>query len=249
MRSRLGSSCLLLRSRERKRAVAAAFLRVIAMTTVFFDIDTQLDFLYPAGALYVPKAERIVPNIARLNRFAAARGFPVVSTTDAHTENDPEFSQWPPHCVAGTMGQRKPEATLLERRVVIPSGADHRFSWSANPEADLSGADHRSSWSANPDPEFDAAQQIVFEKRTVDVFQCANLPALLRRLNAGQYVVYGVVTEICVLHAARGLLKTGIPVTVVTDAVETLKAEDSARALAEIRAGGGTLATVADICG
>ena len=35
------------------------------MKTVFFDIDTQLDFLYPAGALYVPGAERIVPAIAR----------------------------------------------------------------------------------------------------------------------------------------------------------------------------------------
>ena len=101
------------------------------MRTVFFDIDTQLDFLYPAGALYAPKAERIVPAVARLNRFAAERGFPVVSTTDAHAEDDPEFSQWPPHCVAGTMGQRKPEATLLDRRVVIPSGADHRLSWSA----------------------------------------------------------------------------------------------------------------------
>jgi len=56
------------------------------------------------------------------------------------------------------------------------------------------------------------------------------------------------VTEICVLHAARGLLKTGIPVTVVTDAVEALKPEDSARALVEIRAAGGTLATVSDIC-
>ena len=41
------------------------------MRTVFFDIDSQLDFLYPAGALYVPGAERIVPAISRLNRYAA----------------------------------------------------------------------------------------------------------------------------------------------------------------------------------
>ena len=84
------------------------------MKTVFFDIDSQRDFLYPAGALYVPNAERIVPAIAQLNRFAAAHGIPVVSTTDAHTENDPEFSVWPPHCVAGTWGQRKAEATLVD---------------------------------------------------------------------------------------------------------------------------------------
>ena len=54
------------------------------MRTVFFDIDTQLDFLYPVGALYVPSAARIVPVVARLNRFAAERGIPVVSTVDAH---------------------------------------------------------------------------------------------------------------------------------------------------------------------
>ena len=55
------------------------------MKTAFFDIDSQLDFLYPSGALYVPKAERIVPAIAALNRYAAANGIQVVSTTDAQT--------------------------------------------------------------------------------------------------------------------------------------------------------------------
>jgi nicotinamidase/pyrazinamidase len=177
------------------------------MKTVFFDIDSQLDFLYPAGALYVPNAERIVPAIARLNRFAAAHGIPVVSTTDAHAENDPEFSVWSPHCVAGTWGQRKAAATLL-----------------------------------------DGASQIIVEKQTVDVFLAPDLVRVVERLNADRYVVYGVVTEICVLSAVRGLLKTGKPVTVVTDAVAALTAEASARALEEVRAGGGTLATVSEIC-
>ena len=47
------------------------------MRTVFFDVDTQIDFVYPAGALYVPGAESIVPLIARLNAAA-----PVVISTD-----------------------------------------------------------------------------------------------------------------------------------------------------------------------
>jgi nicotinamidase/pyrazinamidase len=191
------------------------------MKTVFFDIDSQLDFLYPAGALYVPNAERIVPAIARLNRFAAAHGMPVVSTTDAHAENDPEFSVWPPHCVAGTWGQHKAEATLLDGRIVIPSRAC--------------------------DIVLEGAPQIVVEKQTADVFLAPNLGRVIERLNAERYVVYGVVTEICVLYAVRGLLKTGMPVTLVTDAVQALTAEDSARALEEVRASGGTLATVGEI--
>src|ERR1051325_10385352 len=174
------------------------------MKTVFFDIDSQLDFLYPAGALYVPGAERIVPAIASLNRFAAGRGIPVVSTTDAHSENDPEFHTWPHHCVAGTWGQRKAEATLLDGRAVVP-----------NRPCDI---------------EVGSARQIIVEKQTVDVFAAPNLQRVIDALNGDRYVVYGVVTEICVLYAVRGLLKTGRPVAVVTAAIETLKKEDSERA-------------------
>jgi nicotinamidase/pyrazinamidase len=82
------------------------------MSTVFFDVDTQLDFLLPAGALYAPGAERIIPTIARLNRWAGEHSIAVVSTMDAHAENDPEFARWRPHCVVGTAGQRKPAETV-----------------------------------------------------------------------------------------------------------------------------------------
>src|SRR5438132_132602 len=131
------------------------------MSVVFFDIDTQLDFLYPAGALYVPGAESIVGQVAALNHYAAVHGIPLVSTVDAHTENDPEFADWPPHCVAGTAGQQKPAATLLEKRAVVP-----------NIRSDLAG--------------IEGAQQIILEKQSVDCFTCVNLPALLGRLGAEQ---------------------------------------------------------------
>ena len=177
------------------------------MKTVFVDVDTQLDFLYPAGALYVPGAERIVPAIAKLNRFAGAHGIPVISTADAHAENDPEFSHWPPHCVAGTWGQRKPQATLLE-----------------------------------------GAQQILVEKQTMDVFQAPSFRRVIEALGADRFVVYGVVTEICVLFAARGLLKMGHSVTIVTDAVKELTALGLRQALDEMSTAGAKLATVSEIC-
>jgi nicotinamidase/pyrazinamidase len=191
------------------------------MKTVFVDVDSQLDFLYPAGALYVPGAELVVPAIARLNRYAAAHGIPVVSTTDAHAEDDPEFRQWPPHCVAGCWGQRKAESTLLERRVVVP-----------NRDCDLA---------------IDGAQQIVVEKQTVDVFQARNLSRVFRALGAERFVLYGVVTEICVLYAARGLAKMG-QVTVVRDAVKELTGAAGRRALEEMCAAGASVATAAEVC-
>ena len=48
------------------------------MSALFIDVDSQRDFLYPAGALYVAGAESIVPAIARLNRHAAQHGITVI---------------------------------------------------------------------------------------------------------------------------------------------------------------------------
>lgn len=82
------------------------------MKTAFFDVDTQLDFLFPSGALYVPGAEQIAPAIAELTRFAARNHIPIISSMDTHLEDDPEFKHWKPHCVAGTHGWQKYAPTL-----------------------------------------------------------------------------------------------------------------------------------------
>ncbi len=191
------------------------------MKTVFFDIDTQIDFLYPAGALYVPGAETIIDRVAALNRWAASQGIPVISTTDAHSEDDPEFRAWPPHCVAGTAGQHKPSATLIEKRVPIPNTLTR--------------------------PEIGGAQQFVIEKQTFDCFTNVNLDALLQRLGGERYVVYGVVTEICVKLAAMGLLRTGARVELVTDAVRSLNDADREKFFTEFSAAGGVVTTSADV--
>ena len=188
------------------------------MKTVFFDVDTQLDFMYPAGALYVPGAEMIVDKIAELNRHAGRNGIVVISDVDAHAEDDAEFKTWPPHCVAGTAGQQKPAATLLEKRILIP-----------NVPTDLA---------------LDGVEQVLLEKQTLDCFSDVNLPGLLERLGAERYVVYGVVTEICVKLAAWGLLKTGKRVELVTDAVRSLNEAVAATTTDAFLAAGGVLTTV-----
>jgi nicotinamidase/pyrazinamidase len=94
------------------------------MNTLFLDIDTQIDFVNPSGALYVPGAEKIIPAVARLNRWAAGHGIPLISTVDAHSENDREFRSWPPHCVAGTLGQRKPDSLLAAQVLLNKQSVD-----------------------------------------------------------------------------------------------------------------------------
>jgi nicotinamidase/pyrazinamidase len=191
------------------------------MKTVFFDVDTQIDFMYPAGALYAPGAEHIVPAVSRLNRRAADIGAVVISSMDAHVENDPEFRQWPPHCVVDTVGQHKPASTLLEERLVIPP--------------------------AEVAERIDGYQQILLEKRQLDVFAGPNLPWILEALNADRYLVYGVVTEYCVKFAAFGLLRTGKRVEIVTDGIRSLSEEQGKRVLDDFTAAGGTLTTAAAV--
>lgn len=190
------------------------------MRTAFFDIDTQLDFLFPAGALYVPGAERIVKKVARLNRHAAERGIPLLSTMDAHSENDPEFRQWPPHCVVETFGQHKPESTLIAGRVVLPARAT----------AIVKGP------------------QILVEKTTFDCFTNSMLVPTLDELGITEAVVYGVVTEVCVAHAVRGLLRSGRRVTLVHDATMSLNEEKAQDLEAEVVACGGRLVTTSQVC-
>jgi nicotinamidase/pyrazinamidase len=193
------------------------------MTTVFFDVETLLDFLYPAGALYVPGAERIVDNVARLNRYAAANSIPIISDMDAHSENDPEFRDWPAHCIAGTFGQAKPQATLLEKRVVLSSKAK------------------LSEWPSG-------MQQILLEKQSLDAFSNPQLPGFLQSLRADRFVVYGVVTEICVKCAVSGLLRTGGRVELVTDAVRHLNENEAQQTMRDLEKAGGALTTTAEIC-
>ncbi|HEV1284705.1 MAG TPA: isochorismatase family cysteine hydrolase [Bryobacteraceae bacterium] len=183
------------------------------MRTLFFDIDTQIDFIFPSGALYAPGAEKILPTVARLNHHAAKHRIPVISTMDAHSENDAEFVQWPHHCVVDTFGQRKPASTLLENRVIVPN-----------------------SPSAVP-----IAEQILLEKQTFSALTNVNFALLLDHFQAERYVVYGVVTEVCVKFAAFGLLETGKRVEIVTDAVCAINDENGAKTLADFQAAGGHL--------
>ena len=67
------------------------------------------------------------------------------------------------------------------------------------------------------------------------------MPGLLAELSAERYVVYGVVTEICVMHAALGLLKTGKRVGIVSDAVKALNEAAAREFFGDFQASGGYL--------
>lgn len=196
------------------------------MKTIFFDVDTQLDFLYPAGALYVPGAEKLVKSLGALTRSASAQGIQVISTADAHAEDDPEFKTWKPHCVAGTFGQQKAAGTLLSQPLVLGT--------------------HRGALDEIR-PSVQNAKQIIVEKQQLDAFSNPHLGRLLDSLEPERYVLYGVVTELCVRCAALGLLETGARVELVSDAIKSLSESDERQFLEQFQSQGGQLTNVSSV--
>ena len=173
---------------------------------VFVDVDTQRDFLEPTGALFIPGSERILANLARLTEFARERGIPVLATACSHAPEDPEIEQFGPHCMAGTPGQSRVEATAWPGGEVI--GTSGTLSGSIPPH-------------------------LTIEKREFDVFSHPEADRLDRALHRERptFVVYGVATDYCVAAAVLGLLDRGCKVAVVVDAVRAIDSASEAEVL------------------
>jgi len=192
---------------------------------IFWEVDVQADFMLPGGKLYVPGAEKLLPNIRKLTEAARRGEVFLVSHGDFHPANDPEFERFPPHCLKGTTGAE-----------FVPEALVENF---ARAENDVH--------ATLPDDLF-KYQQIILEKQTLDIFETCHANDLVERLgNAAEFVVFGVVTEYCVSCAVKGLLKRKRRVAVVRDAIETLAPEVGDRTLAELQSLGARLVTTDEI--
>jgi nicotinamidase/pyrazinamidase len=199
---------------------------VVSRRIIFWEVDTQADFLLPGGKLYVPGAEKRLPNMKRLTDAARQGRVFLMSDACVHLPNDEEFKRFPPHCVRGTPGAEIVPETLAQTFLTVPNrrGADI--------PRDLS-----------------AVQQVILEKQTLDVFDNPNTETVLRCLRIftdpdAEFFVFGVVTEYCVRLAARGLLERDRHVSVVSDAIETLDPASGQKALDElVELGAGLITT------
>ncbi|MGD0598275.1 MAG: isochorismatase family cysteine hydrolase [Terriglobales bacterium] len=192
---------------------------------IFWEVDVQADFMLPGGKLYVPGAEKLLPNIRKLTDAARRDEVFLVSHGDFHPANDPEFKQFPPHCLKGTRGAEFVPEALAENFVHVENDVNARL----------------------PEDLF-KYQQIILEKQTLDIFATHHADELVERLgNTAEFVVFGVVTEYCVSCAVKGLLERKRRVAVVRDAIETLAPESGNRTLTELQGLGATLVTTDEI--
>jgi len=188
---------------------------------IFWEVDVQRDFVLPGGKLYVPGAEKLLPNVRKLTDTARRDEVFLVSSGDFHPPDDPEFKHFPPHCLKGTPGAELLPEALADKVVRIEN----------LPSAKL------------PD-DLSPYQQIILEKQTLDVFQTLHADELVQRLgDKPEYVVFGVVTEYCVACAVKGLLERKRRVAVVRDAIQTLSTGAGEESLAEFQQLGARLVT------
>src|SRR5512143_4030208 len=82
---------------------------------IFWEVDVQRDFVLPGGKLYVPGAEKLLPNIRKLTDAARRDQVLLVSSGDFHPPNDPEFQHFPPHCLKGQPGSELVPEALADR--------------------------------------------------------------------------------------------------------------------------------------
>jgi nicotinamidase/pyrazinamidase len=191
----------------------------IQLQRILWGVDIQRDFMLAGGALYVPGAEKLIPNIKRLVDLARAGVAFLISSACQHTPDDPEFKVFPPHCVRGTSGaQLLPEAALAQL-LRVPN--DQSFS---------------------VPQDFVRHGQLLLEKQVLDVFSNPNTAKIVDRLPGdAEFYIFGVVTEYCVQCASKGLLDRKRRVAIVADAIETLKTEEGEKTISQLVSSGARL--------
>jgi nicotinamidase/pyrazinamidase len=198
---------------------------VVSRRIIFWDVDTQADFMLPGGRLYVSGAEKLIPNLKRLTDQARKDRVFLVSDACVHVPDDPEFQRFPAHCVRGTTGAEMIPETVADRFTILPNRRQ-----------------------ASVPPDLSPYQQVILEKQTLDVFDNPHTETVVERIKQftdadAEFAVFGVVTEYCVRCAAKGLLERGRRVALVEDAIQTLKTQDGTKALAELQSLGARMTT------
>lgn len=178
--------------------------------TLFWDVDTQFDFMQPEGKLYVPGAESITEKVSEVRKFALENGFSIIADIDWHSSEDqeisdsPDFRQtFPPHCMASSAGS--------ERVGYLGHLPIQYVRFDEMPAQALRTLIDKDQF------------HIVIRKKTIDVFSNPNTGKLVKLINPRTLAVFGVALDFCVYYVLRGLARyRDIKLYLLKDAVKGL---------------------------
>lgn len=163
------------------------------MSKTLVIVDLQNDFIRKDGKLAVPGAESIIPNVLRLIEQAKKENWTIITTADIHSEDDPEFKVWPPHCLGGTEGSGIVDEVSKALNKVVMEG--HKYIALSK--------DTLSVFESNEDAN--------------EVF--GRVCELDNETDSAMLYVCGVATEYCVKELVVGARKRAIPVSLIVDAI------------------------------
>ena len=196
---------------------------------ILWDVDTQIDFVYPDGKLAVPGADAVIPAMARLVAWARQNDVVHIASADDHELNDPEISSepdftstYPPHCLRGTRGAQR----IAETEQVDPLPFSH-IAYPPGLVREL----------------IAGRREILLLKKSFDVFTNPNADAVLEALDPSEVILFGVATDVCDHAAIIGLLRRGRCVAFVEDAARGLDDDRTRSCLAQWRDAGVRFAT------
>lgn len=177
---------------------------------LFWNVDTQIDFIEPTGKLYVKSAEKLKPALKKITNFAKENHIRVINTCDFHLINSNELSPnpdyittFPEHCMAGTRGAE----FIEETKPHLPAIVDWMTQLAILPQL------------AN----VNQFRNIVIRKDAFDVFEGNPYTSrILNLIHPEKVFVYGVTTNVCVDKAVCGLVEMGYKVFVFEDAIKEL---------------------------
>ena len=86
-------------------------------------VDMLNDFIRDDGKLPIKNTDYVIENLGKIKGKYEDNNILVVYANDAHDKNDPEFENWPEHCVKGTYGAeiidelaKSPENVIVEKQ-------------------------------------------------------------------------------------------------------------------------------------
>ena len=193
---------------------------------IFWDVDTQFDFMNPKGKLFVPGADKIIDNVSDVRRFALQNDYSIIASTDWHSMDNEEISlspdyktTFPPHCMAQTAGAK-------------------RVGWLGDVPVeyvDLNEMPRDKLAELLDKPQF----HIVIRKDTLDIFGNPNTNEILRLVNPQTIIVYGIALDFCVSMVVFDFLRRGkADLIVLEDAVASLGTRPDKELYDEMRAKG-----------
>lgn len=212
--------------------------------TIFWDVDTQEDFLNPNGKLYIDGAKDIRKNLAAITSHAIWNGYQISGSIDKHfgsthfldreTELQRNGGEFPDHCMDGTFGEKKIPETVMGRRMVyhphLEKHIEHPVNHTLFKECLNSGKG-----------------DLFFEKQQFDPTSNPAVMTFLRELEVESVVLYGVATEYCVQHTALSFLQQGIECFIVEDAIAGVYKQEIETAIRTIVRNGGCFVSLNDV--